>query len=78
MSGVGTIIARAGAWNQRIQRYAMPTGRREREWMYSGNCVWYAVVNGRRVRTQCRRAARPSGPSVARCTACGAKSSMRR
>jgi hypothetical protein len=49
-----------------------------RAWIVSANFEVNIVVKGQPRRRQSRRAARPSGPSVAMWTASGAKSSISR
>ena len=61
-------------WKRRRARYEALIGIGKRARRYCGNCVWYEVVNRTPQRTQKRRAAIPSGPSVAMCSAWGAKS----
>ena len=46
--------------------------------MYSANRVWNAVVKPKPVRLPQLRAAMPSGPSVAMCSASGRNASIRR
>ena len=75
--GVATMTPCEGRWNQRMAFHPQLSGSRQRACMYSGKRVCSDVVKGRLLRRHQRRAASPSGPSVAMWMQIGSRRSRR-